>query len=151
MDNTRNWDPTKGKLEPWLKDQIKSEIDTLVKSASHRREMPLPDRQSSEAVLDKIEKGAVELGIFSNPRPPNPETAILEQEETKQRNRKINAIFQAVEGETELEQVLEAIMDGCEPKTRFLAEHLKVSSKDVNNRLRRLRRRAVNIIKKEAQ
>ena len=56
---------------------------------------------------------------------------------------RVNALFQAVSGEQELEEVLEAIMNGCEPKPRYLAAELGVPVEDINNRLKRLRRRVL--------
>jgi predicted transcriptional regulator len=38
---------------------------------------------------------------------------------------------------------MNAILNGCEPKPRYLAAELGVSFEDINNRLKRLRRRAM--------
>ncbi len=54
-----------------------------------------------------------------------------------------NELFQAVSGEQELEEVLEAVMNGCAHTPRHLAAELDVPIQDINNRLKRIRRRAL--------
>jgi DNA-directed RNA polymerase specialized sigma24 family protein len=134
----RKWDPNKGELLPWLRDQVNSELDGLVKSAAHRYEMVLESDDSSGGdVRDKIEYRAVEDGILGSVRPPNPENLLIEGEGSDL----VSALFQAVDGDLELEEVLNAVMDGCELKPRHLAEMLGVPKQNINNRLKRLRRR----------
>ena len=41
MNGTRQWDPDKGELLPWLRDQVKSVMGNLVRSAAHRRGLQL--------------------------------------------------------------------------------------------------------------
>jgi hypothetical protein len=136
-------------LEPWLKDQVKSEIDALAKSASHRREAPFvvgrEDEEGAEEDLrDRAEYRAIACGALGDAESVNPEVAVLDEVEIRQ---KVDALFEAVGGEPKLEEVLQAILDGCEPKPRYLAEALGVSVKDINNRMRRLLRRATTLDK----
>ena len=126
LSGERQWDPTKGPLVPWLKDQIKSVLDALAKSAPHRHET------QALAGEDKAER----VGIGAASPPPNPEEQLLQAE-------RVNTLFQAVSGEQELEEVLEAVMNGCEPKPRYLAAELGVPVENINNRLKRLRRRVL--------
>jgi DNA-directed RNA polymerase specialized sigma24 family protein len=126
LSGERQWDPTKGPLVPWLKDQVKSVLDALAKSAPHRHEVPALEG----------EDGAERVGICAASPPPNPEEHLLQAE-------RVNALFQAVSGEQALEEVLEAVMNGCEPKPRYLAAELGVPVEDINNRLKRLRRRVL--------
>lgn len=144
FEGRRRWDPAKGPLVPWLKDQIKSEIDALAKSAPHRYEMPL-DEEGGEQLKDKREHHAIEVDILEDMRSLDPETILLEKEKTKHERERVDALFEAVSGEAELEEVLEAVWNGCEPKPRYVAEALGTSVNDINNRLRRLRRRAIAI------
>jgi DNA-directed RNA polymerase specialized sigma24 family protein len=142
IEGTRSWDPAKGPLLPRLKDQVKSEIDALAKSAAHTREIPFPRTEDGEELTNSVEQRAVENGILGDPHPPTPETVILAGEEAERVKKKTNALFEAIEGEEELEVVLEAIINGCEPKARYLAEAIGIPVGDVYNRLKRLRRRA---------
>jgi len=149
IEGRRKWDPAKGPLVPWLKDQIKSEIDALAKSAPHRYDMPL-DEEGGEHLRDKSEHHATEVDILGDMRSLDPETILLEKEKTNHARERVDALFEAVSGEAELEEVLEAVLNGCEPKPRYVAEALGTSVNDINNRLRRLRRRAI-AISKEAE
>ena len=110
---------------PWLKDQIKSVIDALATSAASRREVLAVER-------DEEEQEEKALAV----QPANQEKILLVAE-------RINTLFNAVSDDRELEEVVEAIMDGCEPTPRHLSAELHVSIQDVNNRLKRLRRRAL--------
>jgi uncharacterized protein YdbL (DUF1318 family) len=71
------------------------------------------------------------------------ETILLENEAAAQMAERVDGLFQAVNDDPELEAVMSAILDGCEPKPRYLAAELGVSVEDINNRLKRLRRRAM--------
>lgn len=141
----RKWDPDKGPLEPWLKDQIKSEIDALVNSAAARREVDVPVGEEGEELWDLVEIAAVEDGIMGEVAPSNPEHEVMEREKKKWAEKRASELIDAVYGEPELEVVMDAILSGCEPKPRFLAEELGVPVKDINKCLKRLRRRAFSI------
>jgi DNA-directed RNA polymerase specialized sigma24 family protein len=129
----RHWDPAKGPLVPWLKDQVKSVIDTLANAAVRRHET-----QSAEG-------GDIEESVAgpSTSRSLSLETILLENEAAAQMAERVDGLFQAVNDDPELEAVMSAILDGCEPKPRYLAAELGVSVEDINNRLKRLRRRAM--------
>jgi DNA-directed RNA polymerase specialized sigma24 family protein len=141
----RNWDPEKGELLPWLKDQVKSVVDALAKSAAHRLE--IFDRDSGdvdkpasfEAFLEKHVDPIVKLEGLA------PEEVVLEEERQKIILAKYAALFYAAEDDPELEEIISAVIDGCRLKPRYLAEHLNVPVSDINNRLKRLRRLAANI------
>jgi hypothetical protein len=129
----RHWDPAKGPLVPWLKDQVKSVIDTLANAAVRRHET-----QSAEG-------GDIEESVAgpSTSRSLSLETILLENEAAAQMAERVDGLFQAVNDDPELEAVMSAILNGCEPKPRYLAAELGVSVEDINNRLKRLRRRAM--------
>jgi DNA-directed RNA polymerase specialized sigma24 family protein len=129
----RHWDPTKGPLVPWLKDQVKSVIDALANAAVMRHETQAPEGDSIEEFVEG--PGAS--------RSLSPEAILLEKEAAAQAAERADVLFQAVNEEPELEAVMSAILDGCEPKPRYLAAELGVSLEDINNRLKRLRRRAM--------
>jgi hypothetical protein len=129
----RHWNPARGPLVPWLKDQVKSVIDALANAAVTRHQTQAPE-------WDRIE-GFVE-GPGASPSL-SPEAILLEKEAAAQAAERADVLFQAVNNELELEAVISAILNGCEPKPRYLAAELGVSLEDINNRLRRLRHRAM--------
>jgi hypothetical protein len=126
LSGERQWDPAKGPLVPWLKDQVKGVIDAWATSALSRYEILARER-------DKEDQEEKELTV----QPATQEKSLLTAE-------RVNALFQAVSDDRELEEVVEAIMNGCEPTPRHLAAELNVSVQDINNRLKRLRRRALS-------
>ncbi|KAA3642041.1 MAG: hypothetical protein DWQ07_25950 [Chloroflexi bacterium] len=148
----RNWDPDKGELIPWLKDQTKSVLDALAKSASHRKETSLSIEEDGN-LSQREEMIALIVDPSENQDRMSPEDSIIfHEDEQERRDRalyKYSALFYAVEGETELEEVLEAVINGVDLKPRHLAEHLGVPVDNIYNRLKRLRRKALSIKEKE--
>jgi len=146
----RKWDPNKGDLVPWLKMQIVSVLDALAKSAPHRYEVLMNDEENQEVLQDKKEYNASRIDPDSRASQ-DPELIAIEQEEIHAKERdaelKIDALFRAVAGEAELEEILDAIMSGCDERPRYLAEELNISVEEVYNRKKRLRRRALTITK----
>ncbi|MBN2258846.1 MAG: sigma-70 family RNA polymerase sigma factor [Anaerolineaceae bacterium] len=130
FEGVRKWDPEKGQLLPWLQLQSKSVMDALAKSASHRHEMSLSD-------LD-IESLAIE-------QPPDLES-VLPEEARADIRRKVEMLFRAVDDVPELREILQAILDGCSPRPRYLALELNISIREVDNRLKRLRRCASKLV-----
>jgi DNA-directed RNA polymerase specialized sigma24 family protein len=130
----RHWDPAKGPLVPWLKDQVKSVIDAIANAAVRRHETQAAEGDNAEEFVED-HPGAS--------RPLSPEAIVLEKEAAAQVAERADALFQAVNDEPELEAVMSAILNGCAPKPRYLAAELGVSVEDINNRLKRLRRRAM--------
>lgn len=144
----RKWNPDRGPLVPWLKDQIKSEIDALAKSAAHRREETLePDWHLAEEGNGAEEQTARQASASYAEGSMDPEAILVEAEGTISADKTVAALFQALRGDQELEDVVQAVLDGCEPKPRYLAERLGLSVEEINNRVRRLRRRAFGIAK----
>lgn len=119
----RRWDPDKGELLPWLQTQSRSIIDALAKSASHRREVSILEMENLILVQS-----------------PDPLEIMIEKEAKIQIRQQVDTLFLAVDGEPKLRDVLECIMNNCEPKARYLADELGVPVEDIYNRLRRLRR-----------
>jgi len=147
IEGKRSWDPQKGPLVPWLRDQVKSEIDHLYHSAASRHEVLIPESEDGEELTDWIEHrssqgGDVSVVVSSQ----NPEEIVLKKEDIEKRE---DALFQATSGDPELEEILEIIAGGCAPRPRYLAAELGVPVTDVNNRLKRLRRRAWQLLTRE--
>jgi DNA-directed RNA polymerase specialized sigma24 family protein len=143
----RHWDPQKGPLVPWLKDQAKSVVDAVYNSAARRREIPTStdddENESDDLGLPRHRA----LDSFASPSNASPENILLEEEEAEWAAKRINTLFAAVSGEPELQQVLSVMMDGCEPKPRYLAEERGVSISEINNCLKRIRRHALKLEK----
>jgi hypothetical protein len=135
----RKWDPEKGELIPWLKDQVKSVISAWSNSASVRHEISLPE---DEPIENQGSTNQKYLQDYEDSLYPNPEVLILEKEEVESIKSRVDALFYVVSDDPLLEEILEAIIQGCEPKPRLLAETLKCDIQDINNRIKRLRRLA---------
>jgi DNA-directed RNA polymerase specialized sigma24 family protein len=144
FDGTRNFDPEKGKLLPWLKDQVKSEIDALFNSASQRRDKSAPAKEGEiDNSAEPADIPADRVAALSAAFRLSPEESVLKDEEIRER---VDAIFAAAKGDDELEAIVDAIMDGCSPKAQALSNRLGVDVKEIYTRTRRFRRRATKII-----
>ncbi len=145
IDGRRQWDPAKGPLEPWLKDQVKSELDALYKSAAHRRESHSVEVEEGNDGSETLNTRRGHQDARDAPGTPSAEEKAIEREEEEFAAKKVGAIFEQVAGQPDLEDILSAIMDGCEPKPQALADALGVPISEINNRLKRLRRRAIEV------
>ena len=94
---TRGWDPQKGELLPWLKDQVRSEMSHLVESREHKYERHSLDGKSSPA-SDQIEYRPISHGAI----PVEPEAALLAAEEEKAIHQRIDTLLEVVSDEPEL-------------------------------------------------
>lgn len=75
----------------------------------------------------------------------NPLEMLIEQEAWTQQVKHVEQLLQAVSGEPELEQIVQLIISGCEPRPRYLATESGVPVNEINTRLKRLRRRALRL------
>lgn len=143
IDGRRQWDPAKGSLEPWLKDQIKSELDALYKSAAHWRESHSVEVEEggdgSETLLTR--RGRADGRDV--PHAPSAEDEVIEREEEAIAAKVLGAIYEKTAGQAELEDMISAMIGGCEPKPQALADALGVEVTEINNRQKRLKRRAM--------
>lgn len=141
----RRFDPMRGPLEPWLRDQIKSEIDALARSAAHRcEESQAEDEPSDPELLTPVQSRTHR--VLGTPLEHDPEAIALSQEEIAERSA---ALFDAIADDKGLEAIVVALLDGCEPVPRILAAELGVSVEDIYNRVKRLRRRVIGRMKEE--
>jgi hypothetical protein len=53
---------------------------------------------------------------------------------------RVRSLYQVVENNPELQEVIVVIWGGCEPQPRYIAHELGLSVREVDNRLKRLRR-----------
>lgn len=143
FDGTRKWDPERGELYPWLCEQVKSEVSNLADSDARKREI-LVSTDEDDGALDQM-AGRGALDEDDDPGLRDPESMLLDREASTNVRRRVDALYRAVDDRPELSVVLEAIIDGCEPKSRFLADRLAIPGGVVDNRLRALRRSAARI------
>lgn len=138
----RNWDPEKGPLVPWLRDQIDSVMDALANSATHKREQRFSPE--SEEYPDEVQCS----GSLSQSRSDDetPLEILLGKERRLEAKEQLSALFEEISDDPELEELVEAIWDGCRPEPRFLAEYLSVPVKNINNRNKRLHRRVEKVM-----
>ena len=123
LDGTRNYDPDRGPLRNWLRDQARSELSHLVLSAAHRHETEL-----------------LEDELASDPSSVDPESVVIAKEDNDIVSESVAAVLEAVDGKPDLEAIVEAILNGCAPEPRHLAEELNIEVEEIYNRLKRLRR-----------
>ena len=119
----RKYDPTKGPLGNWLRYQVHSVISHLAGSALHRHEILLLDGETIE-----------------DSRLVNPENTLIEKQDHEAMSKTIAEIYAAADADPGALSIVEAILDGCQPKPRYLAQELNVHVNDINNRWKRLRR-----------
>lgn len=139
----RKWDPEKGPLVPWLKDQANSILDALVNSATHRREQlfsPEPDCDEERPTFPAKTESQI---------PDECQDAlddVIAKEERERAKVQVTKLLEAIDDDQELVDMAEAIMAGFGPEPRMLAEHLGVSTKDIYNRSKRLYRHAGKVV-----
>jgi DNA-directed RNA polymerase specialized sigma24 family protein len=143
IEGRRGWDPRRGPLVPWMRDQVKSEIDHLCRSAAHRREVLDPASMLPEPGTGVGEHMQHQREVPTCRHSQNPEAVVLKYEEIEQREK---ALLQAANEDSELEEIVDAIRCGCIPKPGYLAAEIGVPVKNINNRLKRLRRRAMKLM-----
>ena len=144
LEGKRTWQPERVALLPFLKGVVDSLISHLIESSDNELQDRIPDGEEDDELWDRSEFRAP----FNDPndlrnslgvQPPIPEQILLEKEAEP----RISKLFEAVQGEADLEKVIHAIMEvGHKPAD--VAEHLGLPVTAVNNRLKRLRRLAFN-------
>jgi len=137
LDGSRDWDPKRGPLIPYLKGVVDSLISHLADSADNQIQVRLPEGEDGEEVSDRLEFEAPRNdnhGWLTKP-PPRPDGGVSGDADGR-----VDKLFAAVSDKKELMDVVEAVMELDDPKPAAIAEQLGVPVKDINNRLKRLRR-----------
>jgi len=155
IEGRRKWDPVRGELWPWLKSQLRSEMNHLHDSQLHRSEAAVPeseDEEGGEGLLGAIpyKQAAAVAQFMMGTSIPEPEEMLLLKEWYDWLEQRENDVFEAVSGDQELEEMVEAILEGCDPRPRYLAEELGVSASNIYNRYKRLRRYAAKLMEGDA-
>lgn len=135
LDGRRCWDPQRGQLVPWLKQQIDSELDHLARSASHRHERSMVTEVGGQ-------DGAADDGLrqtdYADSEVLEPENLLLRQE---QLSLDFGTLAKAVGDDAGLNEMVMAMLDGCPPDAETLAQRLGVPVGEIYTRRRRLHRR----------
>lgn len=143
----RAWDPKRGELLPWLKHCVRSEINNTANKASTQREIRFSqleegDYESEADFIPGEDRFPSEEGSFA------PEFALLEKEQQAHHKQAVSNVYTLLEGDAELEDVVLGIdcllvehKQEQLPSRDELAEYLGISRSEVDNRLKRLRRR----------
>lgn len=144
-----NWDPNKTDLFTFLRGRVWSETGKLFRRKEYLHEQHAHvDEDISDVIDHKLSPEEIlERVIYQDPA-----EWLIEIEDAQEKNfiiqEYIDGLLDASKGKPELEEVVYAILDGCEENPRFLAEWLNIPVSEVNNRIKRLRRRADRIKKK---
>ncbi len=118
------YDSSKGSVRGYLRWQVRSIVDALAKSATHRKERAMPEDE-----------------VFAGGHVEDPEEELIEKERQALISNEVAMLFAIAD--PPLKEIVEAVvLNGCEPKPRFLAEALGTDVTDINKRLKRLRRLA---------
>ncbi len=140
----RNWDPQAQPDLLWvLKGIVRSEMGHLFHTSAARAEKRFP---SDEDGRDPESR----LAAMRSSAPPGSdlESELIGREEDHQAGRRIQRLRSALRGHPELLEIVDAIQGGCEGRPRHLAAELGAEVPEINNRLKRLRRVALNLERK---
>jgi DNA-directed RNA polymerase specialized sigma24 family protein len=125
-----------------LKNVVDSDINHLAKSADNVRQHRLRENEQGEELRDKMEFEAAHHNynelISQQPGDPGDHVAKLDEQQAEGR---IDQLLQSLADEKDLMEVLEVMLEG-EIKPKDIADRLKTSVSDINNRLKRIRRQA---------
>jgi DNA-directed RNA polymerase specialized sigma24 family protein len=126
-----------------LKSIVDSDINHLVKSADNFRQRRPRENEDGEELHAKFEFEAAHHNynelISQQPGDPGDHVAKLDEREAEGR---IDRLLQTLADEKDLMEVLEVMLEG-ETKPKDIADRLKTSVSDINNRLKRIRRQAL--------
>jgi len=143
----RRWNPERGPLEPWLRDQIKSELDALAKSWAAQHEVPVPMDDKGKELWDLATGTGLHADKNQSSDTTDPEELAVEKEQAEMEEavagELVTAVYKAAEEDPELVEIIDAVQDGAGLKPRHLAEKLGAPVDEIYNRVRRLRRRAI--------
>ena len=153
FDGTRQWNPDEINLEDWLMNQVDSVIDWWLKLKENHN-IPHEELENSnneeDHKLNKIKE--TELEIVLKYGVPTPEKTIVTREDDAEAKEIYNALFDATSDEPELQELLIAnmelsdVMEIGQIKPSDLAEKLGVTSGEIYNRNKRLKRRLDKVL-----
>ncbi len=137
----RAWNPERGDLLPYLKGVVDSLMSHMDDSLDNTVQTRLAEDEEGKELLDRAEFQAVrhdDFGLLSAHQRSRGTNSDVE-------NERVANLFAAVQGEEDLMAVLDVVMSSGETKPGEIAAELGIEVTKVNNRLKRLRRAAMNI------
>jgi RNA polymerase sigma factor (sigma-70 family) len=153
LEGKRQWKPDEINLEDWLMNQIDSVIDWWLKLRENRN-MAYDELENSNNEEDHefnpVEISELEIVVLYGL--PTPEATIELRQDDEEAKEIYNALFDAISDEPELQEVLLANMELSEEmdldqiKPSNIAEKLGVTSGEVYNRNKRLKRRLDKVL-----
>lgn len=143
FDGNRKWNLSKNPdLYTYLTSIVDSKISHLYELKEHKltKSMPITEEgREVEELLDKADPTS-DHAIYLTPSSNNPEDILLEKEKIKRDETAVNAFFEAIHGDKDLEKLASLIMDGY-VKPSEIAEQMGVEVKEVYNLQKRFRRK----------
>ena len=139
IEGDREWDPSKSSLLNWLKYQVNSVLDAWIKSASGKHEVSFSDDEEEPEI--KGASKSIRLEDVCDDNTDVPEQALLVKQITKKERELINRVFEAIADDPDLVALYDAIIETSDSRPRILAEALKTTTVDINNRKKRWARR----------
>ena len=133
-----NWIPSEIPLYPWLKYRVNSVIDHWINSKFRKHEIPFADEDLNEEAGEKSD--SIEVDNAEDLDAVEPEAELLNKESSRTASTKVKLIFEAISGDSELEQLVDYVMQTGEKRQRFIAEGIETTVDDINNRKKRLYR-----------
>ena len=137
IEKMSGFDADRGELLPYLKFLIRRSISNLSKSAENRHEVSIRPSPNAEGDVEDVDEYL--------DRQREHETAPSPEEILCGPGERVTALFEAVDGDDALTELLDAAMETGETTAKPLSERLRTTPTDINNRLKKLRRAAGKI------
>jgi len=138
IEKMSGFDADRGELVPYLKAIVRRSISNLSKSAENRHEVSISPQPAGQ-------DGSIEDVDQFLERQQEKQVAASPEEILSGPGERVTALFEAVDGDDSLTELLDAAMQTGETTAKPLAEHLGTTPADINNRLKKLLRAAAKI------
>jgi hypothetical protein len=132
IEKMSGFDADRGELLPYLKFLVRRSISNLSKSAENRHEVSIRPRPDTDGEVEDVDEYL--------DRQREHETAPSPDEIPCGPGERVTALFEAVDGDDALTELLDAAMETGETTAKPLSERLRTTPADINNRLKKLRR-----------
>ena len=132
IEKMSGFDAERGELLPYLKFLVRRSISNLSKSAENRHEVSIRPRPDADGEVEDVDEYL--------DRQREHETAPSPDEIPCGPGERVTALFEAVDGDDALTELLDAAMETGETTAKPLSERLRTTPADINNRLKKLRR-----------
>lgn len=137
IEKMSGFDADRGELLPYLKFLVRRSISNLSKSAENRHEVSIRPRSDADGDVEDVDEYLDRQ--WEHETAPSPEEILCGPGE------RVTALFEAVDGDDALTELLDAAMKTGETTAKPLSDLLGTTTADINNRLKKLRRTAGKI------